>query len=113
MASRAIETSTELDHQAAEGEQLHCLRALRRLARREWLDAVDVEVELIRAEPLDQGCELIGVGVGKGLQLEVGLAVLVVRDGLQGRRRGRYEKVSAATRLVDAVCPALVEPPTA
>jgi hypothetical protein len=37
--------------------------------------------------------------------------VLVVHDGLQGRRRGRYEKVSAPVRLVDAVCPALVAPP--
>jgi hypothetical protein len=72
---------------------------------------VDVEVEQLRAEPLDQGSKLLGVG--KGLQLENELAVLVVHDGLRGRRRGRYEKASAATRLVDAVCPALVEPPTA
>jgi hypothetical protein len=64
-------------------------------------------------EPLDQGSELPGVGVGKGLQLEAELAVLVVYDCLQGRRRGRYEKASAPTRLVDAVCPALVAPPTA
>jgi hypothetical protein len=67
----------------------------------------------LRAEPLDQGSELLGVGVGKCLQLEGELAVLVVYDGVQGRRRCRYEKASAATRLVDAVCPALVAPPTA
>ncbi len=60
----------ELDHQVAEREQLHSFRALPRLACREGLDAVDVEVELLRAKPLDQGCELRGVGVGKGLQLK-------------------------------------------
>jgi hypothetical protein len=41
---------------------------------------------------LDQGSELIGVGAGKGLQLEGELAVLVVRDGLQVRLRAVTRK---------------------
>lgn len=85
-------------------------RALRRLAGPGGLAAV--EAELVRAEPLDQGCEFLAVGVGKGSPTR-GSSPCSASMTFQGRWRVHYEKASAPTSLVDAVSPAFVAPPTA